>query len=212
MAAVFRAKDWQESKPLHRKEAKETAQKRQECNGQNTIENQRSETNRPQRRFTPMIELQDLDRVSAAEKARKALAEIQEQNEEGLLRAEDVVDTARSPDHPLHKYFTWDDSEAAEQWRLTQARHLIRKVLVIGPNGDEDAAPVPKYVSLRPDRKRKGGGYRKTSEVLSNKELLAQLEETAKKDLDAVLQRYEMLKGLVAKVRKAAGIEPKKKK
>ncbi len=158
------------------------------------------------------IELKELEKESAAEVARKALASIQSKNEEGLLKAEDVVQTARHPDHPLHKYFEWDDSEAAEQWRLAQARGLIRKVLVVGPNGDEDGQPIPKYVSLQSDRKKKGGGYRQTNQVVNNKQLLAELEETAKKDIEGVLARYEMLKGLVAKVRAAAGIKPKKKK
>jgi hypothetical protein len=159
-----------------------------------------------------MIELKELEKVSAAEAARKALAEIQEQNEEGLLRAEDVVDSARHPDHALHRFFVWDNDVAGEQYRLMQARALIRKVLVVGPNGDEDGAPVPGYVSLKTDRKKKGGGYRKTSEVVNNKQLLAELEETAKRDIEGVLKRYEMLKALVAKVRAAAGIDAKKKK
>ena len=72
---------------------------------------------------------------------------------------------------------------------------------------DKAEAKVPKYVSLGTDRKKPGGGYRETSQVLSNKELMFQLEETAKKDIDGVLRRYEMLKGLVARVRKAAGIK-----
>lgn len=157
------------------------------------------------------IELKELEKVSAAEAARKALAEIQAQDAEGLLKAEAVVDTARHPDHPLHKFFEWEDSTAAEQWRLMQARQLIRKVLVIGPNGDDEGATIPKYVSLQKDRNKPGGGYRQTKEVINSKELMEQLEETAKKDLDAVLRRYEMLTKLVSKVRAAAGIKPKKK-
>lgn len=156
------------------------------------------------------IELNELEKVSVAEIARKALADIQSKNEEGLLRAEDVVDTARHPDHELHSYFDWNDTSAAEQWRLTQARQLIRKVLVIGP--EEDSRPIPKYISLRSDRQKPGGGYRQTNQVINNKELLIELEETAKKDIEGVLQRYEMLKGLCEKVRQAAGINSKKKK
>ena len=49
----------------------------------------------------------------------------------------EVVDAARDEDSALHKHFTWDDSEAAEYWRLTQARQLIRavKVRIIGAEG-----------------------------------------------------------------------------
>jgi hypothetical protein len=157
------------------------------------------------------VELKELEKVSATEAARKALAAIQQENKEGLLRAEDVVDTARHPDHPLHRYFDWDDSTAAEQWRLMQARQLIRKVIVVGPV-DDGKTQIPKYVSLQSDRKKPGGGYRQTNEVINSKELLSELEETAKRDIDGVLSRYNMLKDLCEKVRKAAGIEPKRKR
>ena len=58
-------------------------------------------------------------------------------------------------------------------------------------------------------RKRKGGGYRETKDVLINKELLAELEETAKRDVDGVLRRYEMLKDFCARARTALGIKKK---
>ena len=43
----------------------------------------------------------------------------------GVLRAEDVVESARNERSPLHASFTWDNDEAAERWRLHQARNLI---------------------------------------------------------------------------------------
>lgn len=156
-----------------------------------------------------MIDLQEVEKISATEAARKALAQIKTSNPEGLLTAEDVVTTAAHPDHPLHKFFEWDETEAAHKYRLMQARALIRKVTVIAP--DDDEKPMPKYVSLRKDRAREHGGYRETKEVVNSRELLTQLEETAKADIDGTLRRYEMLKTLCAKVRKAAGIKPKKK-
>jgi hypothetical protein len=42
------------------------------------------------------------------------------------LRPQDVVDAARDPKHILHDQFTWDDAEAAERYRLMQARELLR--------------------------------------------------------------------------------------
>lgn len=41
-----------------------------------------------------------------------------------------VVDAARDPDSPLHPRFEWDDSTAAERYRVFQAAHLIRSVKV----------------------------------------------------------------------------------
>ena len=47
-------------------------------------------------------------------------------DEFGTLTPELVVDVARDPEHPLHSRFEWDDSIAAEKWRLEQAGQLLR--------------------------------------------------------------------------------------
>lgn len=49
-------------------------------------------------------------------------------DERGELTPALVVDTARDPEHPLHSRFDWDDSTAAEKWRLEQASQLLRVV------------------------------------------------------------------------------------
>lgn len=49
---------------------------------------------------------------------------------DGRLDPADVVEAARNPDSILHGYFEWDDSEAAKQHRLGQARQLIRRVKI----------------------------------------------------------------------------------
>lgn len=41
-----------------------------------------------------------------------------------------VVDAARDEGHPLHPRFEWDDTTAAEKYRLTQAGELIRAARV----------------------------------------------------------------------------------
>lgn len=49
-------------------------------------------------------------------------------DEHGQLTPALVVDAARNPEHPLHTRFEWDDTLAAEQWRLEQAGQLLRIV------------------------------------------------------------------------------------
>jgi len=49
---------------------------------------------------------------------------------DGKLRPPDVVDAARPEDYPIHPHFEWNDSVAAEEHRLWQARQLIRSVRV----------------------------------------------------------------------------------
>ena len=57
------------------------------------------------------------------------LARITKRNH-GVLTPDAVLEDAQKEDSPLHDQFTWDDSEAAHQWRLEQARTLIRSVRV----------------------------------------------------------------------------------
>ena len=55
---------------------------------------------------------------------------LQELVQDGTLTAENVVDDARSPESPLHQHFEWNDTAAAEKYRITQARKLISSVHV----------------------------------------------------------------------------------
>jgi hypothetical protein len=49
----------------------------------------------------------------------------------GVLTPELLVKTARARSSPSHGEFNWDDGEAAFQFRLIQARTLIRSVLIV---------------------------------------------------------------------------------
>lgn len=49
---------------------------------------------------------------------------------DGKLLPEAVVQAAEPEDSPLHHRFEWDDAIAGHEHRLSQARHLIRKVKV----------------------------------------------------------------------------------
>lgn len=69
--------------------------------------------------------------VSKNDILREQLEAIRASSESGVLEAEDVVESARSADSPLHRFFEWDDAKAAHQHRLSQARRLIRMVTVV---------------------------------------------------------------------------------
>jgi len=140
---------------------------------------------------------------------RSWLDAIRDAHPQKLLTTQRVVAAARDPKSPGHRYFTWDDKKAAHRWRLDEAERLIRKVYVIN---QDSGAKTPAFVSLLPDREKPGGGYRATAEVLSSKALRAQLELTAKAELRAWTERYQILTGLVSAVAKAAGIEGRKRK
>lgn len=49
----------------------------------------------------------------------------------GKVKPEDVVREARNRRSPLHNYFNWDNNDAAEKFRLWQARNLINHITVV---------------------------------------------------------------------------------
>jgi len=114
---------------------------------------------------------------------------------DGELLPEDVVEAARPPRSPLHSRFTWDDSEAAHQYRLWQARQLIRvKVSYLKVGDDEIASRV--FVSLSSDRCRDGGGYRTITSVMNNSVWRDQLLLDALEEMRRFKEKYATLKEL----------------
>ena len=108
----------------------------------------------------------------------------------GILKPEVVVAAARSEKSPLHDCFDWDDSSAAEKYRLWQARQLIVYVDVV----EADREPYQAYVSLSTDRKE--GGYRFIHDVLNDDEYRAILLTDALNEMTIFKNKYHTLKEL----------------
>ena len=113
---------------------------------------------------------------------------------DGILRAEDVVNFAKNEDTALHEKFTWDDTEAAHQYRLWEARELISVSVVMLPGANGNG--VKAFVSLKDDRTQTGGGYRSVVSVLNNAKMRAALLREALEEFDAWGQKYNSLKEL----------------
>lgn len=114
----------------------------------------------------------------------------------GLLKPEDVLTKAKDPTSALHKRFTWDDTEAALQWRLSQAQDLIMRVKVeVIPAPGREPVRVRAFVSIDEDRV-SGGGYRSIEKVMSDAGLRAAVLRTALAELEAMQRRYQHLEEL----------------
>ena len=127
-------------------------------------------------------------------KNKAVLAELQRIAAEhgGLLRPSDVVKAARAKTSPLHSRFTWDDTKAAQEWRLHEARNLIRVMVHILPNGSDEPQRV--FVSLNRDTESEG--YRPLISVMSDKQLREALLQQAMAEMDYFTEKYESLKEL----------------
>ena len=105
---------------------------------------------------------------------------------DGILHPADVVREARDPRNILHDAFEWDDTAAAEAYRIEQAKQLIRvQVITI----EHRAEPVRAFVSLSRDRAA-DGGYRITADVISDEELYQEMCADAAEELLAFKRKY----------------------
>lgn len=121
-------------------------------------------------------------------------AELERLKSDGVIRPVDVVEAARDEESPLHDWFQWDDDEAAHQYRLLQARNLLRVYVNVEPS--KDSEPVRAFVSLTSDRAREGGGYRALAEVMGDDAMREQLLRDAFVQFRNMQKRYQHLKQL----------------
>lgn len=52
-------------------------------------------------------------------------------DERSVIPAPAVVEAARPEASAMHDHFEWDDTAAADQWRLDQARYLLRSIVTV---------------------------------------------------------------------------------
>ena len=112
----------------------------------------------------------------------------------GLLTAALVVSDARKLRAPHHHCFEWDEAEAARQYRLEQARYLLRSVAVVmkdSATGEERT--VRAFVNFRDDS---GTPYTSLYAAMSDPEIRAQILVRAKAEFDTWRDRYNELEEL----------------
>lgn len=71
-----------------------------------------------------------------------------------VLTPENVVKKACNPDSELHKAFTWDDTAAAHQWRLQEARVVVNSIITIVDPESTEPITYRTYESVVVDKHR----------------------------------------------------------
>jgi hypothetical protein len=123
-------------------------------------------------------------------------------NRDGKIEASVVVNEARPARSPLHSAFEWDDYVAAEEYRRTQARYMIRS-LEVAPEGED---PVPVYVIVRPAGS-EPGYYQEAQVAVNNPDEWQLVMEEAESALVAAQRKLDRLQSLAkGKGRKVASL------
>lgn len=110
-------------------------------------------------------------------------------DQQGKLTPALVVQTARDPEHPLHERFEWDDSVAAEKWRLEQGHQLITTCRLTYRGSKGESKEVRSFHAFRsPD-----GGYQyEPGEKVARDGMLSQLlKKEMERDWKTLKRRYE---------------------
>lgn len=120
----------------------------------------------------------------------------------GLLNPRQVVEAASDPDHALHPYFEWDDGEAADAYRLAQARALIRRVKITVVRKDEATRKVTMTVvrgrQSRPSMRNAEGGYEAIDDIISDTMKREEMLASVLAELQSYRRRYDSLVELKA--------------
>lgn len=125
----------------------------------------------------------------------------------GGLTPAAVVEAAAHPDHPLHRAFTWDDTEAAARWREHQARHLLYSLRVTVDVG-RGAQLV--YVSV--NTREEGRTYLPTATVMTDAEYRDRSLAEALRTLEGFERRWRHLDELVGVFAEARRVRSRRKR
>lgn len=112
----------------------------------------------------------------------------QHQNE---LTPQDILDDAKNDNSPLHSFFEWSDTEAAHQYRLQQARGLIRAVVAVYVSDEKPAVRQKAYVHIPEPT---APHYRETSHAMSQAKTRKLVLERAWREFQQWRRRYQDMK------------------
>ncbi|WP_282847216.1 hypothetical protein [Microbacterium oxydans] len=123
----------------------------------------------------------------------------------GTLTPTNLLEAARDEQSPLHHRFEWDDSTAAEKYRLVQAGELIRKVKITYSDSHDQPQEVRAFLVVREVTDEDGAAtaaYVPTEEAMTDPFTSALLLREFERDWKSFKAKYQHLKEFAATIRK----------
>ena len=112
----------------------------------------------------------------------------------GMISAEQFVEQAKPESSILHSYLEWDDSMAAHEYRLTQARTMLRSIVVYDGAAPGEKVRAFHHVTLTDDVVTEA--YVSHQIVWQKPELIDQVVSQAYKELRAFTNKYRVYREL----------------
>lgn len=95
---------------------------------------------------------------------------------------------ADNPDSEVHKCFTWDNDEAADKWRLHEAREIIKSLTIRVETVERKEQPIRMFF-----RTSTTSGYKETVRIYQNDDEMEGMLRLAKAELIAFENKYRVL-------------------
>lgn len=111
---------------------------------------------------------------------------------EGGLTAERLLELSRDEDALMHKCFEWDDTKAAEKYRLSQAGYMIRTIVATKIN-NEPVQNQRAFVSVTQTAHAEKGIFKPIITALAVEKDRAVVLENAMRDWGVFKEKYSKL-------------------
>lgn len=110
---------------------------------------------------------------------------------DGKITPLQLVEAAQDTDSPLHGYFEWDDTEAAQKYREAQARTLLRSCEIKFTVNNRKIS-VPSYVR-DPEADSMAQGYVQTTTIKTDEDAAREVLIKEFKRIGSLLKRARQL-------------------
>lgn len=125
--------------------------------------------------------------------AEKAGAELERlEKKHGHISPQIVLDSSRKENAPLHKCFEWNDTTAAEKYRLTQAGQIINNLVVV-LDEYEHHEPVRAFVNVVKNAPARAGEFLHISSAMQEDESREIILANALRELKEFEKKYKEL-------------------
>lgn len=122
--------------------------------------------------------------------AAATIRSLQEALGKDFITAKELLDESRDENAPLHCCFEWDDTIAAEKYRVDQARRIINSIEVKVIHDDKSEIKTRFFLNVQPVAPKKPGEFVGIDRVLSNENYRKQALSNALIELRAFQRKY----------------------
>ena len=122
------------------------------------------------------------------------VGEICRQLEETVgLTPQTLLDASRKKSAPLHDVFEWNDKKAAERYRLHQAGHIIRCLVVVNEEDKKEEIKLFHPVIVHTEDSEMKREYHSVGVIVENSNWYEEVKKNAFRELAAFQKKYDQL-------------------